>query len=482
MEPAVVSAMDRLNMSAAFQHTAMAALQNAAGGRGDRDVVVLAAVAAMRQHHTQNGVLLRGADLIAFHLNQMPGALTSSYRVASRIIVETIDKLSATPQGASTALLALVATVRHISSLVAFGGRPSSTTRFSRGSVASGIVDHQFAYAVVLAMARHRSYSPVQVLGCEVIRVGSAGATSAARLAARELYSAGAASAVVTSLQTHAGDVSLVDRALVALRSLLLGGGFHGRGLKPSLNIDEDFAEVVIRVANRISNSIAMRDRDLSSAAAVLAVDMRNAVTGTRRERMGEGNRISELGKRIIRRIRFGHKLNFYETDYPRFSEEEDMRGGKDYLRGRRGSGRTSFSIMHSPHRKGISSMDLNEGAPMREISTKPPGERDLEDREAEQITLNRKWRSVSGRWNQRGRRGSTTHSVDISQTAAGCTQGNPRRERRGPLTLSGSEMAHLTRQPSRIFAGEGELSKRRDLREVRERTVVLAEDDDLGL
>ena len=473
VEAAVVSAMDRLAMSAAFQHTAMAALQNAAGGRTDRDVVVLAVVAAMRQHHSQSGVLLRGADLIAFHLSQMPGALTSSYRVAAGIIVDTIDNLSNTPQGASTSLLALIATLRHFSSLVSFGGRPSSTTRFSRSSIASSIVDHQFAYAVVLSMARHRSHSAVQVLACKVIRVGTAGVTSSARIAARELYAAGAASAVVTALQTHSGDVSLIDRALVALRSLLLGGGFHGRAVKPGLNVDEDFAEVVIRVANRVSNTMAMRDRDLSSAAAVLAVDVRNAVLGTRRERMGEGNRISAFGKRIIRRIRFGNKLNFYETDHPRYSEEDDMRAGKEYMRARRGSGRASFSRVHSMHRNGMASMGFNEGGVLGEL---PSSHDDLgmEDREAEQITLNRRWRSVSGRWNQRGRKGSAMNSMDITRASTAIpSHSGGKRERRGPLALSSSGMANLTRQSSKLFSGDSDVSGKRESRNGKEQTAM---------
>lgn len=487
-------------MSAAFQHTAMAALQNAAGGgERDRDVVVLAVVSAMRQHHAQNGVLLRGADLVAFHLNQTSGSpLTSSYRVASRIVVDTIDKLSATPQGASTALLALVATARHISSLAAFGGRPSSTTRFSRGSTASGIVDHVFAYAVVLAMARHRSYAPVQVLGCEVIRVGAAGATSVARLAAKELYAAGAASAIVAALQAHPTDASVVDKGVVALRSLLLGGGFHGRSVKPSLHLDIDLAEFVARVAERVSDSIAVKDRDLGSAAAVLAMDVRAAVSpgGGRRERGGE-SRLSELGKRIMRRIRFGQKLNFYEAEYDRFGEENyegEVRPAKDFsqARGRRGSGRSSFSVMQTATRRGLSNQDMKD-VPATSIVDVTKANRKmsdgavLADREGDQITLNRKWRSVSGRWNQRGRRGShVSTNVDLNAAAAATATGNPRRERRGPLTLSGSEMANLSRQPSRIFGKVGDeaapLSRRRDPRNVDGRhAFVTAGGDDYG-
>lgn len=521
VESAVVAAMDRLAMSSAFQHTAMAALQNAAGAPSDRDVVVLAVVAAMRQHHVQNGVLLRGADLIAFHLNQTTAApLTSSYRVASSIIVDSIDKLSTTPQGASTALLALVATARHISSLASFGSRPSTAARFSRGSIASAIVDHQFAYAVVLAMARHKTYAPVQVLGCEVIRVAAAGATAVSRQAAKELYAAAAGSAVVAALQAHSADVSVVDRALVALRALLLGGGFHGRAVKPSLNVELEFARFVATVAERLSDSIVAKDRDLSSAAAVLAADVRAAVSAAgpgRRERGPDVGRFAEFGKRIMRRIRFGHKLDFYENEYDRYADgnftdsgPDIVRPAKDFsqVRPRRGGmgARSSFSIMQAPaNRRGISNHDMKETGPPSAGMTKAnrknsEGVAVSDNRDTDQIAVNRKWRSVSGRWNQRGRRGSTvstnvdgnhgaggtTGSTTCSSTTSRGNTTNSRRERRGPLTLSGSEMANLTRQPSRIFAGGGEaglLTRRRDARAVDNRMAFVSDkrQDDFG-
>lgn len=481
VELPVVTAMDRLSMSAAFQHTAMAALQNAATASAtDRDAVVLAVVSAMRQHHTHSGILLRGADLIAYHLNQQVASpLTSTYRVASRIVVDTATKLTSTPRGASTALLALVAAARHASSLAAFSGRPSSTTRFSRGSTASIIVDQQFAAAVTAAMARHPTYTPVQVMGCEVIRVAAAGASAIARMAAKELYSAGGTSAVLAALQTHPTDVSVVDKGLVALRSLLLGGGGHGRGIKPGLNVDRELVEYVGRVADLASESIAGRDRDLSSAAAVLGMDVRGALMpqGGARGGLRDGSRLGGFG-RIIRKIRFGGKAGWYDAEYDRFAEEnftekgaDPIRSTKDWTHGRtqRLNGRSSFSFLQMPgnYARGGSSQDVKDmfrnptasaridgGRASRKVSEGgEPGEG--------QISLNKKWRSVSGRWNQKGRRGSTVSNGGdggrMGFVGTGGIPSNSKRERRGPLTLSGSEMANLTRQPSRIFGPRGE-------------------------
>lgn len=641
VERPVIDAMDRLSMSAAFIHTAMAALQNAAGAdttitktlgipqltsninqnqqsqqisqpnqspSTDRDAVVLAVVSAMRQHHTQNGILLRGADLIAFHLNQdISAPLTSSFRLASRIIVDVIDKLSATPQGASTAILALVATVRHISSNATFVGRPSSTTRFSRGSTTSTIVDSHFARAVVLTMARHRKHVSVQVLGCEVIRISSAGGTTLARIAAKELYTAGAATAVVASLHTYPSDASIVNAGIVALRSLLLGGGFHGRSTKPSLHIDDDVVDTVSRAADRVAESISAKDRDLSSAATVLAIDIRSAVTvsgvtgtstreqrTTREKSADTSNRLSGFRKRIMRRIRFGNKHNFYESEYNRHPDDglndaEQSRPVKDFsqMRGRRVSGRTSFSIAQAAgfhrrssgtgngfqhdnggnHPKGRTS-GINEenfghggygftgrnstaggggmmgggssgkgrglglGLGNMRVGGRPTATQDLKERggpspnggftketgkisdisgspggnDNTQIPLNRRWRSVSGRWNRNGRRGSIfSNSIDVGEipgrggvaaAAAALTNQSVlskqpstslgmHADRRGPLTLSGSDVANLTRQPSRIFTTSVDVDptkRRRDLRYWDARTASIAEGhDDIG-
>lgn len=577
VDRAIVAAMERLAMSAAFQHTAMAALQNAAAVSStpvDRDAIILAVVTAMRTHQAQTGVLLRGADLIAFHLNQpTKSPLTSSYRVATRVVVDTVDKLSSTPQGASTALLALVATARHISSLAAFGGsaaggangggggvgggRTSTTSRFSKGGTASTIIDHHFAYAIVLAMSRHRTYAPVQLLGCELIRVSAAGATSLARLSAKELFAAGAAATVVAALHSHPTDAQVVDRGVVALRSLLLGGGFHGRLVKPGLAVDLEFAEHVARVVEHVSDSIAVKDRDLGSAAAVLSMDVRAALTPTLRERALDAGKISDFGKRIMRRIRFGHRQNFYEGgEIDRFgtggssgtggtgtgtvsgtdesvgvdASDHSLRAGgggagsrKDGgIRNRRVSGRTSFTMGMAPpsgaHRRigmkggkmggkmgnggreGVDGHDVvssgGNGRVEEEVGGQGGGggkrthyveSRMSTTEEGDgQIPLNRKWRSVSGRWNRGGRRGSNvcrvagvddeldegqaggakgsgggdkgdrSSSVGTSNGHAGGSSSGGRREgekeRRGPLTLSGSEMAHLSRQPSRVF------------------------------
>lgn len=495
IDRAIVAAMDRLSMSAAFQHTAMAALQNAAAVAStpvDRDAVILAVVSAMRSHHAQNGVLLRGADLIAYHLNQSTHPpLTSSFRVATRVIVDTVDKLSVTPQGASTALLALVATARHISSPTTFtAGRPSTAKRFSKSGVASAIVDHQFAFAVVLAMSRHRSYPPVQLLGCELIRVAAAGATSVARLAAKELFAAGAAAAVVAALHAHPTDASVVDRGVVALRSLLLGGGFHGRAVKPGLHVDADFAEYVACVVDRVSDSVSVKDRDLGSAATVLAMDVRTALAPTYKDRLAESGstRISELGKRIIRRIRFGQRQNFYEGDFDRFGDDSYVDLTDSHLarpvkemsahssRSRRASGRSSFAAAPPPPHRRLGTA-VSEGAdpdPRNPESDIKRTNRKLSegtvataDTEGAQIAVNRRWRSVSGRWNQRGRRGSSVSNVEnVHSPSSGAVP--VKRERRGPLTLSGSEMANLTRQPSRVFGGghDGEvISRKKDLR-----------------
>lgn len=481
VELPIVTAMERLSMSAAFQHTAMAALQNAATASAtDRDAVALAVVSAMRHHLTHSGILLRGADLIAYHLNQHIAApLTSTYRVASRIVVDTSTKLTSTPQGASTALLALVASARHASSLASFSGRPSSTTRFSRGTAASNIVDQQFAAAVTAAMARHPTYSPVQVLGCEVIRVAAAGASTVARIAAKELFSAGGVSAVLAALQTHPTDVSVVDKGLVALRSLLLGGGGHGRAIKPGLNVDRELVEYVARVADLASESIAAKDRDLSSAAAVLGMDVRGALMpqGGRRA-IGDGSRLGGFGRRIIRRIRLGGKAGWYDAEYDRYAEENFTEKGADPIRSTKGmghgrnqrvNGRSSFSIlqMSGNYARGGSSQEVKDMFRNPAASARIDGGRASRkvseggDPGDGQITLNKKWRSVSGRWNQRGRRGSNvSNGMDAGRAGyvgAGGVLPSSKRERRGPLTLSGSEMANLTRQPSRIFGVKGE-------------------------
>ncbi|CAN8068513.1 unnamed protein product [Agarophyton chilense] len=300
VEPAIVLSMERLLMSAAFQHTALAALQNnASTSTSHRDSIVSAVAAAMRAHSSNTGLLLRGADLLAFHLTQRtPAPHTSTVRVAASTISSSAHLLCTTASGASTTLLALLAAARHISSL------PFPTPRFSRASNAV-IDDYHFASAIALAMSRHTGSVPVQMHGCELIRVSTAPATVIARHAAKEFYTAGCANAVVMALQEHSGDREVVNRCLTALRAMLLGGSFHGRALKPGLQLDSDFAEIVAAIAHEVSLSIAAKDRDLSSAAVVLAMDIRSATSPSQRDPS-----LSLVGKRIMRRIRFGHKLN----------------------------------------------------------------------------------------------------------------------------------------------------------------------------
>lgn len=104
-----------------------------------------------------------------------------------------------------------------------------------------------------VAMSCHRFYHLVQLLGCEPIRVATTGATSVARLAAKELFTAGTATAVAAALSRHPTDASIVDRDVVAFRSLLHGGGFDGGAVEPGLHVDAYFAELVTFVVDRMS-------------------------------------------------------------------------------------------------------------------------------------------------------------------------------------------------------------------------------------
>lgn len=177
-------------MSSALQYTTAAALQNAtavASTHVDRSAVILVVVFAMHAYHAQNDILLKGADLIAYHLNQSTHSMEREFHVATRGIVDTVDKLSIISRDASKAILALVLTALHIASTNASSpGCPSSAKRFSKSSVTSAIIDHQFDFAIVLVLFRDRSNPRVQLLGCKLIRVATTGATSFARLAAEK--------------------------------------------------------------------------------------------------------------------------------------------------------------------------------------------------------------------------------------------------------------------------------------------------------
>ena len=283
-EPAVLRALERLAMSAAFVHTALAALQNAAAAtaKTPRDPVLSAVVVAMRQHPTHTGILLRAADLIAFHLNQHVGPPSpSTFELCAQAVIGASPRLYSSPQGASAGLLALVACARHsvASASSHHGHLPLPSVRNRSGGHYYATVDAAFASVVVQAMSRHKEFSPVQVLSAELVRVAGNGASNAARMAAREFFHAGALNALLISIHTHHGDDTVVERSLAALRSLLLLGstGSSARTAKPTIALSPAVADAVVTMVEQAAVAMATRNPDVSTSAKVLASDVRIA-------------------------------------------------------------------------------------------------------------------------------------------------------------------------------------------------------------
>lgn len=293
-------------------------------------------------------------------------------------------------------------------------------------------------------MSRHTSNIPVQMHGCELIRVATAPATVIARHAAKEFYTAGCANAVVMALQQHSSDREIVNRGITALRAMLLGGGFHGRAPKSGLQLDPDFAEIIAITAQKVSLAIAAKDRDLSSAAVVLAMDVRSASTPSQKDPS-----LSQMGRRIMRRIRFGHKLNFYQSDQAsnssiysanKFDQLFDNPAAKPEL------ARTSFATRELVRTRTVAERQASRDTPKRSKANHNirPSPR-KKDNDEQQVTLTRRWRSVSA--NRARRAGSLDEAVRMTRTHA-------RAERKPPLALTGSEVANLSRQPSNVFGG----------------------------
>lgn len=279
-EPAVLRALERLSLSAAFVHTALAALQNAASANAKppRDPVLNAVVASMRQHQSHTGILLRAADLIAFHLNQPIAPPSSkSYDICGHAVIGASPRLYASPQGASAGLLALVACVRQSAS--SFSNQHHSVRLRSSERYSNSIVDSAFASVVVQAMLKHKDFPPVQVLSAELIRVAGSGSANSARMAAREFFHAGALNSILVSMHAHQNDDTVVERALAALRSLLLLGtsGSNAKTAKPTVPLSSAVAEAVVNIAENAVTNMDTRNPDVASLAKVLAADIRIA-------------------------------------------------------------------------------------------------------------------------------------------------------------------------------------------------------------
>jgi len=279
-EPAVLRALERLSLSAAFVHTALAALQNAASANAKppRDPVLNAVVASMRQHQNHTGILLRAADLIAFHLNQPIAPPSSkSYDICGHAVIGASPRLYASPQGASAGLLALVACVRQSAS--SFSNQHHSVRLRSSERYSNSIVDSAFASVVVQAMLKHKDFPPVQVLSAELIRVAGSGSANSARMAAREFFHAGALNSILVSMHAHQNDDTVVERALAALRSLLLLGtsGSNAKTAKPTVPLSSAVAEAVVNIAENAVANMNSRNPDVASLAKVLAADIRIA-------------------------------------------------------------------------------------------------------------------------------------------------------------------------------------------------------------
>ncbi len=283
-EPAVLRALERLAMSAAFVHTALAALQNAAAAsaKSPRDPVLSAVVVAMRQHPTHTGILLRAADLIAFHLNQpVAPPAPSTFELCAQAVIGAAPRLYGSPQGASAGLLALVACARHSVAATSshHGHLPIPSVRNRSSGHYYAVVDAAFASVVVQAMNKHKEFAPVQVLSAELVRVAGNGATNAARMAAREFFHAGALNALLISIHTHHGDDTVVERSLAALRSLLLLGstGNAARTAKPTIALSPAVADAVVTMVEQAAVAMTTRNPDVASSAKVLASDVRIA-------------------------------------------------------------------------------------------------------------------------------------------------------------------------------------------------------------
>jgi hypothetical protein len=412
IETAVCEAMATFPFSAAFQHTALAALSNTRLGDHTtpraRDDVLLAAISVVRRNATHPGILLRGVDLIAFHLNQTTGAASPElYRASMDIVVEVSRKLSVTPHGASAILLACVGAARwsamiasgsnshgggnsggssgvSILGVVASGhggghagafssagtghgspgngigsrtgtklgsgagasnvpnssappgpvvdrctgrggkvgagtGSPGMTVNTSAGKgtgvkgTANGVggtggsgltssglgsgasskmsrglnagpatlVDPLFCACVVSAMRKHLAVPHVQVLGCETVRV-------AGRIAGRILIASGAVDAVLATLELHSSDIAVVDRAIPALRAVIVDPTSQRPALALS-NLESsitalgaggpiDLCNRIIAAGETAAAAVAHLSPDTSAAASILAVDVRNAV------------------------------------------------------------------------------------------------------------------------------------------------------------------------------------------------------------
>lgn len=355
-DAAVLRALERLALSAAFVHTALAALQNSASAAvaSSRDPVLVAVVAAMRQHPSHTGILLRAADLVAFHLNQPVSPPTAAtFELCAVAIIAAAPRLAATAQGASAGLLALVACARHSVA------NASSHPRFTRTSHASShsIVDPPFATMVVAAMNRHKEFAPVQVLSAELVRVAAAGSSNAAKTAAREFFSVNALNGLLIAIHVHQADDTVVERSVAAIRSLLLLGssGSQARAAKPTIVLSPNVADSVIQVTEEASVAMAARNPDVAALAKVLASDVRIAASVASSSSLsassaaaaaaaaasptpGRSTRersfsVVAFGKRFVRSLRLSRSPRF-ENGSPTASRYHGHRADKPYASG----------------------------------------------------------------------------------------------------------------------------------------------------
>lgn len=543
-ETPVLRALERLSMSAAFVHTALAALQNAACASAcPRDAVLTAVVSAMRQHSSHTGILLRGADLVAFHLNQpiaQPSAHT--FEMAAAVVVAASPKLSATPQGASAGLMSLVAAAKYAA--LSNASQTPATARFSRGvsAFAPSIVDQPFAATVVAIMNRHKEFAAVQVLACELIRVAASGPSAPAKSAAREFFAAQALTFVIAASQVHRTDDNVIERAIAAIRALLLLGeaGSHARLVKPTVALSGAGVDTVISVLEEAATAMLHKNPDVAAAAKVLAVDVRIASTSTNNNWTADsaGNRsardsrqfsVSQMGRKLARSLRMSSRLKPLSSMSPASSRQSSRPihlSDKGYASGHIIGASTppSFQHHHHHHHYGpnkyayarnaaakhmshdktlggvaLHGKSLSNGTspthssrrtppsaasssmistrssmahdfsgftfPTRNKEPAPAVDRfELSDvmdgvssngasGDFRQSSSHRRWRSVGGLWNFRSRRNG---SLGFSSPPPSSSRRN-RKDRRGPLTMSGSDVANLSRQPSQRQFGMGD-------------------------
>lgn len=139
----------------------------------------------------------------------------------------------------------------------------------------------------------------VQNVVAQLIRSVAAALMSLACTSAKKLYASGATLTLIEVLRNNTGDSHVADNGLMAL----LGGGFHGRSVKPGLTVEAEFEFHAVQFVMHVADAVAVRDWYSASVGSVLALALRVGIAASG----GEGGRmLGGILKKFLRRLIFG--------------------------------------------------------------------------------------------------------------------------------------------------------------------------------